>query len=253
MKKCTLYVVTHKNINKIPERSIIGVGDNCNLITADFFDNQGDNISEKNKYFCELTAIYWIWKHDHSDYVGIEHYRRQFLYGNNLISKDEILSLLSRYDMIVSKNMNLSSSVYSAYANYNSEEELKIVRDIISRKYPEYLPAFDKMKYTNKFCVCNMMICNKSIFDDYCAWLFDILFDLEENIDISERTPTQQRMYGFLSERLLNVYIWKNKKLKIKHLEICEPKLERQTQKFSLVMECKFWVKFIINYKKQYR
>lgn len=39
-------------------------------------DNTGDNISEKNKYYCELSTQYWAWKNVDADYYGFCHYRR---------------------------------------------------------------------------------------------------------------------------------------------------------------------------------
>ena len=83
-----MYMVTHKPVDFIPEgRTPIFVGNGDNI--RDYLrDNTGDNISEKNPYYCELTAMYWIWKNDSSSkYISIEHYRRFFMDPNALVPK----------------------------------------------------------------------------------------------------------------------------------------------------------------------
>ena len=81
---------------------------------------------------------------------------------------------------------------------------------IIEEKYPAYIPAYDKsMKKTtgHRF---NMFIMKKELADAYCAWLFDILFELEKRLDISSYNKNDQRVFGFVSERLLDVWLMTN-------------------------------------------
>ena len=56
-------------------------------------------------------------------------------------------------------------------------------------------------------------------FNEYCNWLFSILFEMSSTKDISSYDKQQARIYGFLSERLLNIYLYHNRnKYKVKYL-----------------------------------
>ena len=78
----SMYVITHKHFNyqKLPvEYTPILVGANKNSNPDHFVqDNEGDNISDKNFSYCELTGLYWMWKHSKSQNIGLSHYRRYF-------------------------------------------------------------------------------------------------------------------------------------------------------------------------------
>lgn len=216
-----IYVVTHKNISlKLPENyKIIGVGNNS-IINEDLHDNTGDNISSKNKNYCELTALYWIWKNSNDDIVGLEHYRRMFLNDNigeiGLLNEDEILFILNNYDIIVPTLFNNKTrTVYQHYVEDHKKRDIELAQNIINSKYPEYNSSFNQVMNSKYEYGFNMMITRKDILDEYSQWLFDILFDLENKIDISKYDEYQKRIYGFLSERLFTVWL-KYKKYNVK-------------------------------------
>lgn len=79
-----VFVITHKEceIPKVEGQYILLVGaeNKSEAIKCDFRDNTGENISEKNKNYCELTGVYWIWKNVDADIIGLCHYRRFFYY-----------------------------------------------------------------------------------------------------------------------------------------------------------------------------
>lgn len=183
-------------------------------------DNSGDNISSKNRTFCELTALYWAWKnHFFLDctYVGLVHYRRYFA-GREIILKDkriaserELLTLLKSCDCIVPKKRNYCiESVYEHYKNAHYIKDLDLVRDIIGKYYPDYLYSFDSVMNGKKLSLFNMFIMKRDLFYHYCEWVFDILFKLESRIELCNYTDYQKRVFGFIAERLFNVYLLKN-------------------------------------------
>ena len=224
--KTTIYIITHKKFDepKLEDYKPLQVGFQNDL--GYLRDNKKDNISDKNENYCELTGLYWIWKNDNeSDIVGISHYRRYFtLKLNKIIVSKNIQKILDKYDVIIPKNEYYKESVEEQYCNASGfSEDLELLRKILSEKYPDYIESYDKIMKRNYISQYNMMICKKKLFNDYCKWLFDILFELEKNIDLSKYNDYQKRIYGFLSERLLNVWIDKNnlksKKLKVINTE----------------------------------
>lgn len=221
-----LYVVTHKELNNIfEERNIIGVGGQINC--ADTLDNTGENIAEKNSSFCELTALYWVWKNSSCKYFGIEHYRRIFLDLNGFslmpIKKEKIENLLTKYDIVLPKKYKCIYTSYLDYELYHPYGDLDVCRKIINKICPEYIVDFDFVMNAKSLYTCNIMALRSELSNDYCNWLFSILFEAEKIIDISNRNVYQQRVFGFLAERLLNVWIRHNN-LRITELYIGENK-----------------------------
>lgn len=192
-------------------------------------DNTGDNISSKNPYFCELTGLYWAWKNLDADYKGLVHYRRYFTKAkripkkedekfNIVLTKKEAEEILEKTDVILPKKRNYYiEDLYSHYKHTMYIELLDETRKIIEEKYPEYLEEFDKLHKRTSAHVFNMFIMKKEILDEYCTWLFGILFELEKRIDASKYDSFHARFYGRVSERLLDVWINKNQ---IKYEEV---------------------------------
>jgi len=215
-----IYIATHKHF-EMPHLSNycgIQVGASGKDDLGYLRDDIGNSISKKNPNFCELTGLYWIWKNCNDEHKGLVHYRRYF--GKSNLSRDysdiytyeEMMALLKNGEIVLP---------YVEYFKQNAKEEIlsqcctleifNQLRDVIREKSPTYLKSFDDFFSQNKAVLFNMMFCKRELFDMYCAWLFEILFELEKRVDLSVLNAYQQRLYGFLSERLLNVWIAKNK------------------------------------------
>lgn len=219
-----LYIISHKEFDYIPQdRIVIGVGDNRNIQCANLYDNTGDNIAYKNESYCELTALYWLWKNETAPIIGFEHYRRFFLDDGKPIDMDCVKKMSRKYDLIVSQKYYFTVSLRRFYASAHIAGDLSEAEKVIVEKYPAYEKSFSKVMNHNSMIVCNMFIAKKSVVDGYCEWLFDILGELEKRIDMSYRDDYQKRVFGFLAERLFNVFLYHNRKrLKIKHMNITD-------------------------------
>ena len=182
-------------------------------------DNTGDNISCLNSNFCELTGMYWAWKNVKSDYVGLVHYRRYFCLNkkfkdpfDNILTQGQLRPILKNYSVIVPKKRQYYiETLYSHYAHTFQKEHLDVARDVIRNKFPEFLDSFDRVMKRRWGYMFNMMIMEKRLFDEYCFWLFSILFAIKQFNVTPELKGFEGRFYGRISERLFNV--WLEKKL----------------------------------------
>lgn len=253
--KVVIIVATHKEYN-FPNDDIympLHVGKYGKEDLGYVGDDTGDNISTKNQNYCELTGMYWAYKNLNCDYIGLMHYRRYLKKDqkNNednldkiVLNKEEILTLMEKYDVILpEKSGNVQKSVYEAYKKMHHIKDLDNVREIISNIYSDYLEAFDKVVNGNELCLCNMFIMSKENYDNYCEWLFNILFNLEKITDISNYSNYQKRIYGFIGERLFNVWLEKNKYLKKYYLPVHETEPLTRFEKYKVLIKNKFGIR----------
>ncbi|MBQ2886127.1 MAG: DUF4422 domain-containing protein [Alphaproteobacteria bacterium] len=144
-------------INKVKLKGMIG-------------DDTGDNISNQNPYYCELTAQYWAWKNidklNNPEYVGLMHYRRVFNFEKKKTddlrklnySKKYLYNQIKNYDVIVGEKMVCyspiaSSSVENVREHWNierKEKDLWYIYNRVCNLYPEYKDAFDKIMNCEK-------------------------------------------------------------------------------------------------------
>lgn len=178
-------------------------------------DDDGRSISEKNPHYCELTALYWAWQNLDTEYIGLCHYRRYFAVRtvggdkwSRLAGRAELEQALSQTGVLLPKKREyFIETTYSQYAHAHHACDLDTTRAILAESWPEYLPAFDQVMRRTSGHRFNMLAMRRDILDAYCSWLFDVLFTLEERLDISEYNTNDARVFGFVSERLLDVWL----------------------------------------------
>ena len=215
-------------------------------------DDEGENISAKNPHFCELTCHYWAWKNlKNVDIVGLNHYRRYFDFqkkwphfsaDKRFVSTQDFLiqeyrfpdleRLLQKYDIILPTARHWRVSNTKQYGDYHIAKDWEILREIIKERSPQYIPAFEKtMDHSNKAAGYNMFITHWKHFEAYSEWLFDILFEVERRVSPID-DPIQSRIYGYMSERLINVFCEYNN-LKIKTSTLIMP-LDNYQESFNI-------------------
>lgn len=215
-----IMIASHKEFYMPADEMYIPVRVGSEKAESDFGytrDDSGDNISEKNPFFCELTAVYWGWKNLDADFIGLAHYRRHFSCKkskwkyNSIMTSKQAESLCAKYDVILpKKRYYFIETLMSHYSHTHDISHLEITREIIKRKCPDYLKAFDKGMNRRSAHMFNMFVMKRDVLDRYCTWLFDILFELEKNIDVSRMSPFDARLFGRVSELLLDVWLEKN-------------------------------------------
>lgn len=260
-----IFVTTHKEVD-IPEGHIlqpVQVGPKNRRFPWAFQDDDGENIAEKNPMYCELTTQYWAWKNIDAEYYGFCHYRRYFnfsstdykenAYGEIMddyidakaiakygLDDQTMRESIEGYDVITTRFGDLRTiidghgtpKVVWEAAPKLIDEDLHRMYDIVCEMQPEYKQDAIAFLNGHQSCFCNMFIMRKTIFQDYCAWLFPLLEEFERRTDMSLYSKEALRTPGHLAERLLNIYLlhhkrigsgWKTKELQCVHFTSPEP------------------------------
>lgn len=168
-------------------------------------DDSGENISYKNRQYCELTALYWIWKHAQEDIVGLAHYRRHFVLPDNWAE----LMAANNIDVILPVPSFVFPSISDNYCERHDASDWKFLMHYFENHEPELLQFAEKIFNDNLYFPCNMLIAKKNILNILCEWLFPIVDAVVENG--GEKTDRYKNRYaGFISERLITLFFLYN-------------------------------------------
>lgn len=130
---------------------------------------------------------------------------------NLILGKNGYLSLLEKYDCIVPVKRNYYiETVRSHYEHAHQKKDLDTLKDVIDEFYPSYSDAFETVMNRKKLHLLNMFVMKWDLFDSYCTFMFDVLDKVESRIDISNYSVQEARVFGYLSERLFNVWLESN-------------------------------------------
>ncbi len=202
-------------------------------------DDTGENISELNPYFCELTAQYWAWKNVDCEYYGFFHYRRYFSFADYVGDKkaaygdlefenitDDVLrrmkldeahmaETIKKYDIILPRSARLKyekSTWNTVYKHYKESpqhdiKDLDRTVEIIHDLYPHFDKYVKRALSGKESYFLNMYIMKKKYFFEYCEWLFPILLKFHGETDYKNASAYVTRTPGFIAERLVKVFM----------------------------------------------
>lgn len=216
--KIKIFVATHNpgSVRKDDVYTPIHVGRAISKFKTEMADmigdDTGDNISEKNSSYSEMTAHYWIWKNVHDvEYVGLCHYRRFF--GLDITSEN-IDQIMRGYDVVMVDPAFQLDSVYSCFVKFIGGENMAIAAQVVKKLCPEYFDTLISLGNELKFHPFNMFICKKEVHNRYSEWMFPILKECEKYIKPSPYSNAN-RVIGYIAEMITQLFFLHNG-LKIK-------------------------------------
>lgn len=205
-----IFVMTHKKF-EVPSDPVyipLHVGREGKEDLGYLGDHTGENISGKNCYYSELTGLYWV-AHNvtDADYFGLCHYRRFFLdEQGRLLKEEEYEEILKTHDVILAKAVYHPKPYCEVYEEAHNIHDLQITGEVLKELYPEDNPIFEEVIAGKKVYSGNMFVTSRQLFCEYTDWLFSIFDRVEARIDPDAYDAYHRRVYGFLSEQLL--YVW---------------------------------------------
>ncbi|SLN69080.1 DUF4422 domain-containing protein [Roseisalinus antarcticus] len=229
--QATLYSAYHKPAPRLSSRSVrpihVGAAGAKAPLPDMIGDDTGDNISDRNAAYCELTALWWAWKNDKdSTHLGLLHYRRVLDFAQDhhgptaelflgelripdwLDATEAWLDANPDIDVVVPKAHRMGATVRENYLNGHAPGDFDRTRAILAEDHPDYLPAFDAVAAGHEIRLGNMGLMRRDLFERYCAFLFPVLERLEaSDIDRTDYNAYQSRYLGFVAERLFTVFL----------------------------------------------
>ena len=230
----SIYIYTHK-----PFKPPFKASNEFKILTDDksvksdikvlYEQDFSDNLTNLSKFYGEGSGIYCLYKSDNlPEYIGFCHYSRYFDF-----KIDEIEFLLSENEVLVHKPVRLLRNNRSFYGMCHNIDDYNVIGDIINEFYHEYYESFCKFNKNSIIYPCNMFIMKRGDFIEYGRFVFGVLskfcdikgFYSDKDVKTyiinnkkkyikyfspNNKVEYQQRLGGFLLERLSNVFYMKH-------------------------------------------
>ncbi|MDR1068981.1 MAG: DUF4422 domain-containing protein [Clostridiales Family XIII bacterium] len=172
-------------------------------------DNDGDNISDKNKQYCEASAMYSVWKNASAEWVGIEHYRRHLLVTPDMLSDD--------IDAVMPLPYICFPNSGSQFRRFVGEEVAWALHKALRELHPDKYETYVRCLNGEYHYAYNMIVAKKAVFDKFCEWAFNIAGYIET---LALQSVKETRALAYVMEQLTSIYFIANRdKSMIVHAE----------------------------------
>jgi len=192
--------------------------------TGPYLDEIGDNISDKNPVLAEMTAAYWVWKNaEPVKYKGLCHYRRHFV-----LSKEEIVNLeRNGVDVILTTPRYAPGGIGRMFLAETpvKEQVYQRMMKAVEECHPEDKACFGQYMGECLYIPNNMVIARRKFYDDYCMWVFPVLFKMYLADEKCGYMHMNDRHIAYAAELLTSYYFVKNNKkfqIAVTDYEFCE-------------------------------
>lgn len=198
-------------------------------------DDTGDNISEKNPAYCELTAMYWAWKNlQDVEYMGLAHYRRYF---ETKFTKENIDAIMKDCDVVLAKPYMLDTLMWNKLSRSLAQEDVVIFFLCLRKLFPKYEQTVLNYLFDFRDIAFNMCIMRKEHFNEYCNFLFSVLSECEKYMKPLPYTCLSRRL-GYIAEYLLPIYCIHNN-LRIRYENVVSYMGEKKSYNLDIKMSLK--------------
>lgn len=164
--------------------------------------HEGDNIDFLNPWYCELTGLYYLWKHCDDDIVGLEHYRAYFWNEDHKMNETEILDKLKLGDIIVSGYhypAPWGPTTLIQELNICTKNKVEPFLKVVEQKDKGFASYLRTFLQGQRIYACNCFIGPKKILNEWASFFFETILDFEKTNPIGPGTNTLRRE-GYFSE-----------------------------------------------------
>jgi hypothetical protein len=159
--------------------------------------------------YSDLNGDHWIWKNlQNEDIVGKMQYRKWLGIGNIVFSESFYKKILEKAEICFGYPIILEDTIYNHFASLhgknNFDKVLEIIGEIHGKSCVEKLESY--LKFETLLVGCNIYVAKTAAINEYYKWLFPVLERVDKEIDVSGSDEYQQRLPGYVAERMLGAF-----------------------------------------------